>query len=162
MKEIRFNKNDECGEQHQFSKTRISITENFIIKLNNDALNEIDKDLLLKAFWIYSSFISINNLASLTALLPKEKSLLIVDFKMMSQYLKKIIKSNIDSDWIIEYINASLLKKNEFISWAENNFNKYTFYQLSAIVDTGLADKINKKEKAQIQEKIKKLFKDLN
>lgn len=160
MKEIRFNKNDECGEQHQFSKTWISITENFIIKLNNDVLNEIDKDLLLKAFWIYSSFISINNLASLTALLPKEKSLLIVDFKMMSQYLKKII--NIDSDWIIEYINASLLKKNEFISWAENNFNKYTFYQLSAIVDTGLADKINKKEKAQIQEKIKKLFKDLN
>lgn len=157
IKTIKFNKSNQNNEQHQFSKTWMTIAESFNSKLKD--IDENDKKNLLAALWNYTSFISINAISLLHNLSQEERSSLIVDFTIMYQYILKFdVNMKINNLIIIEYINASFMAKDQFLIWVENNFNKYTLNQLLAIVDTGLGDKISKKEKIQIQDEIKKRY----
>ena len=89
---------------------------------------------------------------------------MVSDFRNMSHEFQEIIgkKVHVDTDWVIDYVNAYYSTKTDLMNWVDNNYKKYTMAQLIAIVETGLIDQIGRKDKTQLQDNIKNKYKELS
>lgn len=167
VRSTKFNINEAQIDPHQFSQTWVSIAHQFnenVISQQMSEIGEKERDQFLIAFWTYSSFVVLNAFASATKCTQEGRTSMVSDFRNMSHEFTELIgkRFQINTDWIISYLNAYYSTKTEFTGWCESNSKRYTLNQLMAIVETGLSSQLGRKDKMQLQDFIKKLYKDLS
>ena len=163
VKSTKWTTNVPPSDPHPFTQLWKSEAQRFYSEIEKLNLPQEDKDSIMNAMWIYSSFALLNDLSTVTKCTAEGRSGMLSDYRNMSHDFLQLTQKRItlDNSWVTGFVQAYFLNANDLKNWAQENCKRYTMNHILSIVETGLSDGLKRQEKKEMTTFVRGLYKEL-
>jgi hypothetical protein len=162
VRALKWNITEAVTEPHGYVETWKGVAIGFGNQLKGLELEQLRQDELWLAFWRYTSLVLLNAFSSTTKCTPNGRTAMRSDFGHLvgefGQLTGKRLEREIDQTWMANYILAFFNNVNEFKTWVQKDYKKYSRDQLLALVETGFNDEINRQTKKDLRTFVQNLY----
>lgn len=149
LKAIKWNFSEAMIDAHRFTESWAVAARALAENLKKVKMNIADKQDLWIAVWTYTNFCLLNAYSSSSKCTPEGRTSMKSDAQAMKHDFEEVTGKAIEvqSDWLINWIQAYFLGADDFKVFVSDNIRKYTVSQLKAIVETGFCFDIGRNDK---------------
>jgi hypothetical protein len=162
LRAVKWNLAEALVEPHSFTETWSTAARQFAQIVDSLGLEQARKDDLWQAMWVYTGFLLINGFSVSSKCTMHGRTSMTTDFRSILHEFTVLTgkKIQVDSTWVSGFVQAFFKNPNDFKTWAQADYKKYTCAQILSIVDSGFADDINRQAKKDLRTFVQGLYKD--
>jgi hypothetical protein len=145
LRAVKWNLTEALVEPHSFTETWSIAARQFSQTLEALGLEQARKDDLWQAMWVFTGFTLINGFSSSSKCTMHGRTSMTADFRSILHEFTILTgkKIQVDSNWVSGFVQAFFKNLNDFKTWVQADYKKYTCAQILSIVESGLADDIS-------------------